>query len=90
MSEAKASYRAARGVFEQGIDRWLRWVDSEYVQSYIPCPIQGYVDDVCLMSQDFNEINLMINKSDKFLTTVGMEVKHRKCAILYGQRTGNS
>ena len=76
--------------FEQGIDRWLRWVDYEYNHSHVHCPIQASVDDVCLMTNLEKNLKTMTKKSESFLTYTGMEVKHPKCAILHGRRSGNS
>ena len=76
--------------FEQGIDRWLRWVDYEYNRLHVPCPIQASVDDVCLVTNLEKNLRTMTKKSESFLTYTGMEVKHPKCAILHGRRSGNS
>ncbi len=54
----------------------------------IPNPVQGYY----YFTNSKNEQNLiqMCEKTDKFVSAAGMEIKHRKCAILHGQRTGNN
>jgi len=36
------------------------------------------------------DIQAAASKTDRFMTYSGMEVKHRKCAVLHGQRTGNN
>ena len=76
--------------FEQAIDVWLRWVNAEYSTSDIPIPVQGYVDDVSLAAESEEEIRVMTTKTDYFMNAAQMEVKHRKCALLNGQRTGNN
>ena len=76
-------------VFEQGIDKWLRWADSEYTRLQNPCPVQGYVDDVSLVAKSEKELVAMAKKTERFMDVACMQVKHRKCAILHGQRSGN-
>ena len=76
--------------FQQSIDKWLRWIDCAYVCTHIPAPIQGFVDDMALVPKTDDELQTMGNKSDQFLTITGMDLKHRKCAILHGQRSGNN
>ena len=58
--------------------------------THIPAPIQGFVDDMALVPKTDDELQTMGNKSDQFLTITGMDLKHRKCAILHGQRSGNN
>ena len=74
--------------FEIGIDKWLRWIDVPTRVS--PAPVQGYVDDVLYTATDLLGFKEMANKTDSFMNNTGMEIKHRKCAILQGQRSGNN
>ncbi len=77
-------------VFEQGIDMWLRYATVNTPEIQIPNPIQGYVDDVSLCSTSVDEMTRMVKKTEEFMQYTGMSVKHRKCASLFGQRSGNS
>jgi len=76
--------------FEQGVDKWLRCIDNCYERNHYPTPVQGYVDDVSLTAKSDSEIKKMALITDHFMNESGMEVKHRKCAVLHGQRTGNN
>ena len=76
--------------FEQGIDPWLRWIDENSTPMRLPAPVQGYVDDVSTSSKDEPHLHEVARKTDTFASVTGMEVKHRKCAIEHGQRTGNN
>ena len=75
--------------FEQGIDIWLRWLCND-IQPSIPNKVQGYVDDIVLATTDEASIVEMGSKTEQFLDHSGMKIKHRKCAILHGQRSGNN
>lgn len=77
-------------IFEQGIDKWLRWIEQGSTRTSSPNPIQGYVDDVDMAATNENEIQVAAEKTNRFMNYCGMEVKHRKCATLHGQRTGNN
>ena len=77
-------------IFEQGIDKWLRWIEQAHPSPCHPNPVQGYVDDVDMTATNEEDIQEAMNKTDQFMTYSGMEVKHRKCAILHGQHTGNN
>ena len=74
--------------FEQTIDPWLRWIDNNSPPTRLPAPIQGYVDDVSLSTDSENELEIMAIKTEIFIDAAGMKVKHRKCAIIQGERSG--
>ena len=76
--------------FQQGIDDWLRWIDCDYNQLHRPIPVQGYVDDLALVASSEDEIQVMMEKTDTFLSHTGMQAKHRKYALLHGQRTSDA
>ncbi|KAL8623976.1 hypothetical protein ACOMHN_047196 [Nucella lapillus] len=76
-------------VFEQGIDKWLRWMEQPYPPASIPNPVLGYMDDVCASSTSEAGIAEAVRKTGQFMDTTGMEVKHRKWGILHGKRSGN-
>ena len=77
-------------VFEQAIDIWLRCLTDFNNVIATPNPIQGYVDDIVLCSTRETLLTEMCDKTDKFVNSTGMSVKHRKCATLHGQRSGNN
>ena len=56
----------------------------------LPAPIQGYVDDVSLSADTEADLQTMARKTESFVTSAQMTIKHRKCAILQGQRSGNN
>ena len=76
-------------VFIQGIDPWLRWMAHPYPDEHLPCPCQGYVDDVDMCRRSEAEMLEMIHESEQFLQDTGMQAKHRKCALVI-QRSGNN
>lgn len=77
-------------VFEQGIDKWLRWLSQPYDDDHTPVPAQGYVDDVSFHVTKEAEAHVMASKTSQFVNYVGMEAKQRKCAIMHAQRSGNN
>ena len=77
-------------IFEQGIDKWLRWIEQGSPAASSPNPVQGYVDDVDMTATSEADAQAAAAKTCRFMTHSGMEVKHRKCAVLHGQRTGNN
>ena len=68
-------------VFEQGIYKWLRWIESEYPPLHRPNPVQGYVDDVGMMAIEDKKFEYMATKTTGFLDYSGMDAKPRKCAV---------
>ena len=77
-------------VFEQGIDKWLRWIEKPYAETHIPNPTQGYVDDVSTAAKTEPEFVTMADKTTRFLNYAGMEAKPRKCAASSARRSGNN
>lgn len=76
--------------FEQGIYIWLRWLNENNAIPSIPNQVQGYVDDIVLATPDADLMAEMGIRTNQFLNFSGMQVKHRKCAILHGHRVGNN
>ena len=76
--------------FIQAMDPWIRWVSCQYNVPCGPNPCQAYIDDVDMVTTSEDEMHEMIDRTDKFMTYTGMAVKHRKCALLHGQRSGNN
>ena len=60
------------------------------MQPSIPNKVQGYVDDIVLATTDEASMVEMGSKAEPFLDHSGMKIKHRKYAILHGQRAGNN
>ncbi|KAJ8033952.1 Retrovirus-related Pol polyprotein from type-2 retrotransposable element R2DM [Holothuria leucospilota] len=56
----------------------------------IPNPVQGYVDDIVICATQEQDLLGMCDKTDSFVTVTGKNIKHRKCAVLHGQRCGNN
>ncbi len=76
--------------FVQGMDPWIRWVSKGYEIPYAPNPCQAYIDDVVMVATSEKEITEMTRKTEQFMQYTGMQIKHRKCALLHGQRSGNN
>jgi hypothetical protein len=76
--------------FIQALDPWIRWMEEPFDITAFPTPCQAYMDDVCVSAHTEQNIREMVDKTETFLDYTGMEVKHRKCATIHGQRTGNN
>lgn len=76
--------------FIQALDPWIRWMEQPFPIDSFPTPCQAYMDDVCASAHNDEAIKLMMEKTETFLNYTGMEVKHKKCATIHGQRTGNN
>ena len=74
-------------LFEQGIDRWLRGIQSLATEETNPTGF-GYVDDVSMRSNNKKTGDKKLSRTADFLDFTGMQIKHRKCAILQGKRSG--
>ena len=74
-------------LFEQGTDRWLRGIQSLATEETNPTGF-GYVDDVNMRSNNKKTGDEILSRTADFLDFTGMQVKHRKCAILQGKRSG--
>ena len=74
-------------LFEQGIDRWLRGIQSLATEETNPTGF-GYVDDLNMRSNNKKTGDEILSRTADFLDFTGMQVKHRKCAILQGKRSG--
>ena len=68
-------------VFEQCVDIWIRWVINNIEQPSIPNPVQGYVDDVGMSTNNKQQLYIMCEKTTKFVELTGMNVKHSKCGL---------
>lgn len=76
--------------FIQALDPWIRWMEQPFAPDAFPTPCQAYMDDVCATAHNSRDISEMVEKTEAFLNHTGMEVKHKKCATIHGQRTGNN
>ena len=74
-------------LFEQGIDRWLRGIQSLATEETNPTGF-GYVDDVNMRSNNKKIGDKILSRTADFLDFTGMQFKHSKCAILQGKRSG--
>ena len=52
--------------FEQGIDTWLRWMDDK-PPTHLPCPVQGYVDDVGTIATSVEDEHEMAMKTGIYM-----------------------
>ena len=73
-------------LFEQGIDRWLRGIQSLATEETNPTGF-GYVDHINVRSNNKKTGDEILSRTAGFLDFAGMQVKHRKCAILQGKRS---
>ena len=71
-------------LFEQGIDRWLRGIQSLATEETNPAGF-GYADDVNMRSNNRKIGDEILSRTADFLDFTGMQLKHRKCAILQGK-----
>ncbi len=54
-----------------------------------PIPVQGYADDVLMVSREECVVKNMLARTDAFLEWSGLEIKDTKCAVLYERSGGN-
>eukprot|EP00745_Piridium_sociabile_P034781 TRINITY_DN6005_c0_g1_i12.p1 TRINITY_DN6005_c0_g1~~TRINITY_DN6005_c0_g1_i12.p1 ORF type:complete len:238 (-),score=30.23 TRINITY_DN6005_c0_g1_i12:818-1531(-) len=76
--------------FIQALDPWIRWMEQPFPPFTLPTPCQAYMDDVCVTALQDNDLQEMMFKTQTFLNYTGMELKHKKCATIHGQRSGNN
>ena len=77
-------------ISEQGVDKWLRWTEQGHTTPFTPDSVQGYVDDMDMTATNEDDVKEAIQKkTDQFMPYSALQVKHRKCAVLHGQRSGN-
>ncbi len=55
-----------------------------------PIPVQGYADDVLMVSREECVVKNMLARTDAFLEWSGLEIKDTKCAVLYERRSGGN
>ena len=68
----------------------MRWLHHDVAENYTPNRCQAYIDDVDFIARSADEFQTLSDRTEQFMETAGMQVKHRKCAVLQGQRTGNN
>ena len=55
-----------------------------------PLPVQGFADDIAIVTHDERSLHEMINVSEPIMQRAKLDVKTWKCAVLYGRRSGNN
>ena len=55
-----------------------------------PMPVQAFADDVVLAANNLSVIKSMIGAAESKMDEAGLQVKHEKCAVFYGRRSGNN
>ena len=55
-----------------------------------PLPVQGFADDIAMVTHDERSLHEMINVSEPIMQRANLDVKASKCAVLYGRRSGNN
>ncbi len=73
------------------LNQWLNWMCQCAPPGVIsPIPVQGYADDVLMVSREECVVKNMLDRTDAFLEWSGLEIKHTKCAVLYERRSGGN
>lgn len=73
------------------INQWLKWMCQCAPPGVIsPIPVQGYADDVLMVSREECVVKNMLARTDAFLEWSGLEIKDTKCAVLYERRSGGN
>ena len=57
----------------------VRYIENDYLQGH-PSPAGGFIDDVLLVADSFDEMKTLTHKTTDFLDYTGMEAKPSKCA----------
>jgi len=55
-----------------------------------PLPVQGFADDIAMVTHDERTLHQMISVSEPIMLRANLDVKASKCAVLYGRRSGNN
>ena len=55
-----------------------------------PLPIQGFADDIAIVTNDERSLHEIINVSETIMQRANLDVKASKSAVLYGRRSGNN
>ena len=55
-----------------------------------PLPVQGFADDIAMVTHHERSLHEMINVSEPIMQRANLDVKASKCAVLYGRRSGNN
>ena len=55
-----------------------------------PLPVQGFADDIAIVTDDKRSLHEMINVSEPIMQRINLDVKASKCAVLSGRRSGNN
>ena len=55
-----------------------------------PMPVEAFADDIVLAANNLNVIKSMIGAAELKMDGAGLQVKHEKCAVFYGRRSGNN
>ena len=55
-----------------------------------PLPVQGFADDIAIVTYDERSLHEMINVSEPIMQRVNLDVKASICTVLYGRRSGNN
>ena len=54
-----------------------------------PLPIQGFADDIAIVTNDERSLHEIINVSETIMQRANLHVKASKSDIWYGRRSGN-
>ena len=55
-----------------------------------PLPVQGFADDIAIVTHDERSLNEMTDVSEPIMQRAKLDVKALKCAVLYGRKSGNN
>ena len=55
-----------------------------------PLPVQGFADDIAIVTHDERSLHEMINVSEPIMQRANLDMKVLKCAVLYGRRSGDN
>ena len=55
-----------------------------------PLPVQGFADDIAVVTDDKRSLHEMINVSEPIMQRINLDVKASKCAVLYSRRSGDN
>ena len=55
-----------------------------------PLPVQGFADEIAIVTRDERSVHETINVSEPIMQSANLDVKASKCAVLYGRRSGNN
>ena len=77
-------------IFKPMISVALVTQNTENEKMLNPLPVQGFADDIAIVTHDERSLHEMINVSEPIMQRANLYAKASKCDLFYGRRLGNN